>query len=141
MIGRIIMAGLVLTLLACGAKGNPAEQVLLAHTWAPAPELCGSDFIRITRTALEVHHPGKSTTAIQVFKIKAVDKFPNDLMVVVGPHEPGSTQSVSENERVGFVLEVSNKRMRLVGSGSPEHLSRVTADNPNVQRFNRVACS
>jgi hypothetical protein len=80
-------------------------------------------------------------SALQVFKYTTTANYPNAVMVVVGPHEPGSSEPVAENEKVGFVLELSNGRMKLVGGGSPTNLQSATPDNPNVQRFDRVACA
>ena len=67
--------------------------------------------------------------------------FPNAVMMVVGPHEPGSSEPVPESEKIGFVLDLSGSRMKLVGGGAPTHLQAATPDSPNVQRFDRVACS
>src|SRR5689334_15620661 len=98
MVVRIVTAAASLTLIACSANGRNTEQELLARTWAPTTRACGSDFLRITPTALEVHHLGRPTTAIQVFNIVTVEGYPNNVMVVVGPNEPGSANSVPENE-------------------------------------------
>jgi hypothetical protein len=130
-----------LTLVACSADASPAKQELMAHSWAPTEEACGTDFLRVTPTAFEVHHADSPATAIQVFGITTTKEFPNHVMVVVGPNKPGSPEPVSEEDKVGFVLDISNKRMTLVGAGAPTQLGPITPDNPNFERFNRVACS
>lgn len=127
-------------LLGCSAQDNSARTELLAHTWAPSLAACGSDFLRFTPTAFEVHNSG-GNTALQVLEYTTVGRFPKAVMVVVGPHEPGSSEAVPESEKIGFVLELSRGRMKLVGGGAPAHLQTATVDNPNVQRFDRVACS
>lgn len=138
---RGLFVPLPLLFAACTARGNAAEEQLLAHAWAPNLEACGSDFLRFTPEALEVHHPGTEQSALQVVKIIAAEDFPNDVMVVVGPNPPGTPGDVPEEARVAFVLEVANGRLKLVAGGSPKHLTRSTPDNPNVERFNRVACA
>lgn len=135
---------LVLTLIglaACSANSSPAEQKLLAHTWAPTVEACSSDFLRFTPTAFEVHHADAPTTALQVLKIASIDRFPDNVLVVVGPNAPGSTKPVAEDDKTGWVFDLSDNRMKLVGAGSPTHLGRVSPDDANLQRFDRVACS
>ena len=129
-----------LALVACSAQNDPATKDLLSHTWAPALEACGTDYLRFTPTAFEVHN-GRGASALQVFKYTTVNSYPNAVMVVVGPHEPGSSVAVAESDKVAFVLDLSNDRMKLVGGGSPAHLQPATADNPNVQRFDRIRCA
>ena len=127
-------------LIGCSAQDNGAKKELLAHTWAPSLGACESDFLRFTPTAFEVHNGG-SKTALQVLEYTNAVSFPNAVMVVVGPREPGSSIPVPESEKMAFVLDLSGGRMKLVGGGPPAHLQAATADNPNVQRFDRVACS
>ena len=129
-----------LALVGCSAQNSPGTNELLSHTWAPTAEACGTDFLRFTPTALEVHNV-RGVSALQVFKYTTVDSYPNAVMVVVGPHEPGSSEAVAESDKIGFVLDLSNDRMRLVGGGSPTHLQPATAENPNVQRFERIRCA
>ena len=137
---RILLAALPLLLAGCSSPGSVAEEQLLAHTWAPSADACGSDFLKFTPEVLEVHHPGSATSALQVVGLTTADGFPNNVMVVVGPNPPGTPGEVPEAALVAFVLEVTNGRMKLVGGGAPKHLTRSTPDNPNVERFNRVAC-
>ena len=129
-----------LALVECSPQGNRAKDELFAHRWAPTREACATDYLLFTADALEVHNAG-GVSALQVFAYTTAANYPNAVMVVVGPHEPGSSLPVTENEKIGFVLGVSNGHMKLVGGGSPTHLDRATADNPNVQRFDRIACS
>ena len=136
---RNVCLSIPLTLAACGARGNAAEQQLLAHTWAPSAQSCGRDFLKFTPTALELHQPGHPS-ALQVLKITTAEGFPNAVMVVVGPNPPGSGGDVPEQARVGFVLEVLNGQLKLVGGGSPTHLRAASAEDPSVELFNRVAC-
>lgn len=129
-----------LALVGCSAQNHPATNDLLSHTWAPALEACGTDFLRFTPTAFEVHN-SRGVSALQVFKYTTVNSYPNAVMIVVGPHEPGSSVPVAESEKVGFVLDLSNGRMKLVGGGAPAHLQPATAEHPNVQRFDRIRCA
>ena len=80
-------------------------------------------------------------SALQVVKLTTAEGFPNNVMVVVGPNPPETPGDVPEAARVAFVLEITDGRMKLVGGGAPEHPTRSTPDNPNVERFNRVACA
>ena len=138
---QLLFAPLPLFLIGCGSHRNEAEEQLLAHTWAPSADSCGSDFLKFTPEALEVHHPGSAASALQVVTLTTADGFPNNVMVVAGPNPPGTPGDVPKEALVAFVLEITDGRMKLVGGGAPEHLTRSTPDNPNVERFNRVACT
>lgn len=130
---------ITLALASCSPAENAKEQ-LLAHSWAPTPETCSSGYLRFTPTAFEVHHAGMPTTAVEVLDVIASSEHPETVMLVVGPTQPGSGMKVAEDDKVAFVLQIANGRMKLIGGGSPSHPTASTPANPNVQRLNRIAC-
>ena len=114
---RILFAAFLLPLAGCSSHRSTAEGQLLAHTWAPSADTCGTDFLRFTPVALEVHHPGSAVSALQVVKLTTAEGFPNNVMVVAGPNPPGTPGDVPKEALVAFVLEITDGRMKLVGGG------------------------
>ena len=137
---RELVVYAALALGGCGSAGAAAKDELVAHRWALSTQDCADDYVQISDRSFVVHHPGATETSMPVLRLVSAQDYPKNVMVVVGP--PGATPaSVQEADRVAFVFEVADGRMRLVAGGSPSNLQRMAADNPNVVRLNRLACT
>ena len=127
-----------MALSACGAAKGATEQRLLAHDWSPKLEFCNQLFVRFTRTALELHPPGKPVTKLKIWNIIVPPDQPETVLLV---DSPDYVETRPTDDQLGaFLLDLSGDRMKLIAQGSPKRLVPVSPNDINAKRFDLVEC-
>jgi hypothetical protein len=134
----ILLGFATLALTACGHEQGYGRKQLLSHDWAFDSAGCGHDFLRVTADDLEFHASDGPTSSLAVLNVVDIPEDPENVMLIVYPSHP--TVRPADEDLGALLFELSDEHLKLIGQGSPAKLNRITADNPNARRFDRIAC-